>query len=171
MKKEIIKKFDDILNYLINKKIEIDYVELAGDLMRTPFLQKIIEDKGLKISKWILIDECTSIGSALYDSFVHGNFQIKQLKKFDEYDNVNKNESFKGFSIDEKRKINYKIIFHLFEQEKIDSEYNSFIYQKNDLSKLYYDIKVYIKKRGNKEDINKIEEFDKKIRDIDNLNE
>ena len=48
--------------------------------MRTPILQKMIENKNLKICKTILIDECTSVGAALYGKFIKGNFPIKQIK-------------------------------------------------------------------------------------------
>ena len=50
--------------------------------MRTPILQKVIEDKNLKISKTILIDECTSVGAALLGNFFYGKFPITQLNYF-----------------------------------------------------------------------------------------
>ena len=48
--------------------------------MRTPILQSIIEIENLKICKTILIDECTSVGAALYGTFIKGNFPVSHLK-------------------------------------------------------------------------------------------
>ena len=68
------------------KKINIDCVEIAGQLMYTPILQEIVEKNGLKISKSILIDECTSTGAALLRSFFEGDFPLKtKLKNFYHY--------------------------------------------------------------------------------------
>ena len=54
--------------------------------MYTPILQEIVEKNGLKISKSILIDECTSTGAALLRSFFEGDFPLKtKLKNFYHY--------------------------------------------------------------------------------------
>ena len=67
--REELKKFENKLKEIINianeKNIKIDYVEIAGELMRTPCLQNIIIDNNLQISKTILIDECASVGAAI----------------------------------------------------------------------------------------------------------
>jgi len=80
LKNEFIQNLNDILEYAKNKNIKIDYVEIAGDLMRTSILQNIIIKKNLKIFKSIIIDECTSIGAALLGNFIKGKFPIKNLK-------------------------------------------------------------------------------------------
>ncbi len=73
-------------NYIKFKKINIDCVEIAGQLMYTPILQEMVEKNGLKISKSILIDECTSTGAALLRSFFEGDFPLKtKLKNFYHY--------------------------------------------------------------------------------------
>ena len=66
-------------------------IEMAGEIMRTPILQKIIEsvwNEQFPISKGILIDECTSIGAALYGYFTNvGVLPMKHFKKIYEYNN------------------------------------------------------------------------------------
>ena len=79
--------YNNILNYAKNKDIYIDKIEMAGGLMRTPSLQKIIEKNNYTISKTILIDECTSIGASLYDYFIQK--KIKQIKTFENIYNYN----------------------------------------------------------------------------------
>jgi len=73
--------FNNILDYIKEKKINIDKIEMAGGLMRTPSLQKIIE-KNYILSKTILIDECTSIGASLYE---YSQKKIEQNKKLKIY--------------------------------------------------------------------------------------
>ena len=53
--------------------------------MRTPILQKLIEEKNLKIYKTILIDECTSIGATVLGNFINGYYPINNLKNFFHY--------------------------------------------------------------------------------------
>ena len=67
-------------------------IEMAGEIMRTPILQKIIEsvwNEQFPISKGILIDECTSIGAALYGYFMNVGklLPIKEFTKIYEYNN------------------------------------------------------------------------------------
>ena len=71
-----------VLNYAKSKFIFIDYVEIGGELMRTPILQKILSNNFLTISKNLIIDESKSVGAALLGNFIKGNFPIKQLKNF-----------------------------------------------------------------------------------------
>ena len=61
---------------------EIHSVEMAGELLRTPILQKIII-KILKlkdISKTILVDECTSVGAALFNAYALKKFPLKSFE-------------------------------------------------------------------------------------------
>ena len=71
-----------VLEYAKKNYIFIDYVEIAGELMKTPILQTIIENNNLRVNKNITIDECTSIGASLLNHFSKGNFPIKHLKNF-----------------------------------------------------------------------------------------
>ena len=59
---------------------------MAGDLMRTPILQEIVKKiTGKDLSKGILIDECPSVGAALYTSLINNNFPIPQFKGITDY--------------------------------------------------------------------------------------
>ena len=61
--------------------IQLTNVEMAGELMRTPALEKIIKEiLNMEMSKTILTDECISVGSALYGSLLKGCFPIKNFR-------------------------------------------------------------------------------------------
>ena len=83
--KKINNTFDEIIKYSNNNKIKIDCVEIAGELMRTPSLQKMIEKENLKISKSLLTDECTSVGAALIGNYIKRKFPIASYKLFYHY--------------------------------------------------------------------------------------
>ena len=56
-------------------------VEMAGELMRTPALERIVKEiLNMEMSKTILTDECISVGSALYGSLLKGCFPIKNFR-------------------------------------------------------------------------------------------
>ena len=56
-------------------------VEMAGELMRTPAMEKIVKEiLNMEMSKTILTDECISVGSALYGSLLKGCFPIKNFR-------------------------------------------------------------------------------------------
>ena len=68
-----------------NKKnypdIDLTNVEMAGELMRTPCLEKIIKEiTQIEMSKTILTDECLSVGCSLYGALLKGCFPIKNFK-------------------------------------------------------------------------------------------
>ena len=66
---------------------------MAGEIMRNPDFQNLSEEIfNIQISKTILIDECTSVGAALY-GYYNKN---KTLSNF---------EYFKELIVNEKRKI------------------------------------------------------------------
>ena len=108
--KEIDKYFNNVINYAKKKNIIIDCVEIAGELMRTPILQKMIDNKKLKISKSLLIDECTSVGAALLGNYIKGNLPIANYKFFFHYNyykimyqisfNINSNNDPKNLLMD-----------------------------------------------------------------------
>ena len=84
---EYINKFKNILKLIIDyvkkKKLNLNEIEIAGEIMRTPIFQKIIEDNKLKISKGILIDECCSVGASLLGNYIKKkNFPLIHLKNF-----------------------------------------------------------------------------------------
>ena len=79
LKKELINFCNRIKN--IYPDVQITNIEMAGELMRTPLLEKVVKDViGLEMSKTILIDECISVGSSLYGSLLKGCFPIKNFK-------------------------------------------------------------------------------------------
>ena len=56
-------------------------VEMAGELMRTPAMERIVKEiLNMEMSKTILTDECISVGSALYGSLLKGCFPIKNFR-------------------------------------------------------------------------------------------
>jgi len=87
--KDYVKEIDiylkKMIDYTKNNKIEIDSVEIAGELMRTPILQKVIEDNKLKISKSLLIDEASSVGAGILGNYILGKLPIANFKKFYNY--------------------------------------------------------------------------------------
>ncbi len=76
---------NEILNYAKINNININYVEIAGELMNTPIFQEIILENNLELFNSIIIDECTSVGSALFNHFIKGNLPIKHLSNFISY--------------------------------------------------------------------------------------
>jgi len=61
--------------------IHLTNVEMAGELMRTPALEKMVKEiLNIEMSKTILTDECISVGSSLYGSLLKGSFPIKNFK-------------------------------------------------------------------------------------------
>jgi len=154
---EIKKVFDSIL--LKYKTIKIDKIEMAGDLMRTPILQKMIEDKNFKVSKTILIDECTSVGASLLDYFFtkKNNFPIPELKNFIELNNVKIIDGNKK----KDEEIIDKINSHIKKFDEIDKNYNEYIEYKNTLLKNIYILYGII---SDNEIKNKINMLEKKVR-------
>ena len=157
--KEIIKILDNLIKK--NNNIKIDYVEIAGELMRTPILQNLIKKQyNLTISKTILIDECTSVGSSLLDYFFRNkeNFPIVKLNHFIEFSNDKKDKS---------QNINFnslsnKIKEHISKFNKLDDIYYKFINFKNDNLKILYFLKDYF--RNNDDIKKKINEIEKNIK-------
>ncbi len=80
-KKSLLK----ILDYSNIEEININEVEIAGEIMRTPIFQRVVENNKLKISKGILIDECCSVGVAILNKFIEKDFPIKSLEHFYHY--------------------------------------------------------------------------------------
>ena len=113
---EIFKKgLEDMLQYAQDENIKIDCVERAGNLMRTPILQKnVIENQKLKgiineVGQSVALDECTSVGAALLGNHIKGKSPsiIENCKNFYHYNyyrimyqiSDNRNESNDGKNI------------------------------------------------------------------------
>ena len=61
--------------------IQLTNVEMAGELMRTPAMEKVVKEiLNMEMSKTILTDECISVGSALYGSLLKACFPIKNFQ-------------------------------------------------------------------------------------------
>ena len=89
--KDYLNEFEEVIQKFIDdSNIKIDYVEMAGEIMRIPSFQKIIFDKNLSLSKTIIIDECTSVGSSVLGSYYNkGDFPLSHLQKFTHYNYYN----------------------------------------------------------------------------------
>ena len=125
--------------------------------MRTPILQKMIEEKNLKISKTILIDECTSIGASLLGNFYSGNFPYKDLKKV--YIKKEKIKNYDNYSLKDIQ-LKEEIINHIQKEQIMDLNFDCAITKKIELSKLINKIK-------GKNKNNELNEINKKLRNKD----
>ncbi len=78
-------RFQKFYNKIKNKE-KLFRIEIAGQLMRTPILQKVINDIiDIKISKTIIIDEIHCIGSSLFGNFFVNNLQYGNLSMLKSY--------------------------------------------------------------------------------------
>ena len=95
-KEEFEKLIEDDVNYFKDRfqkfynkfkyKDKLYKIEMAGQLMRTPILQKVINDIiDIKISKTIIIDEIHCIGSSLFGNFFVNNLQYGNLSMIKSY--------------------------------------------------------------------------------------
>ena len=84
----------------------IHTIEMAGELLRTPILQDIVTKltQIKEVSKTILVDECTSVGAALFTAYALKKFPIKHFEfltgynMYDIYYTINgDSNSFKNF--------------------------------------------------------------------------
>ena len=84
--KEEVECFTKYLNEfkgLIDKRLLNNLtIEMAGELMRTPILQNKVSKcfNNISISKGILIDECASVGAALYGYYINDKLPISTFK-------------------------------------------------------------------------------------------
>ena len=108
-----------------NKKnypnIDITNVEMAGELMRTPILEKAVKDIcKIEMSKTILTDECLSVGCSLYGALLKGVFPIKNFKGIYHLNHYSINSSINNGPIEEFVSNHYQI-----------PEFKSFTFDKN----------------------------------------
>ena len=83
------KRFESFFNEvkkILKDKNSIYKIEMGGQLMRTPILQKIINEiTGISISKTISCDECHSLGVLLYGTFILEKRKFQQLEFVNSY--------------------------------------------------------------------------------------
>ena len=170
--KEIIeiieKEFDETLKYIKDKQIEVNSLEIAGEIFRIPTFQEIFKKKGFKDFKLeeednffntILIDECASVGAALLGSFYEGDFPLKTLKKFENKVTEDKFEYKPDNSlIKEIRK-------HIEIQKYLDSLYHEFTKNKNNYKDYIYSLKKV--NSMSTENSKKIKDLQRKLQKIE----
>ena len=117
---------NELINFINrNKKnypnIDITNVEMAGELMRTPILEKAVKDIcKIEMSKTILTDECLSVGCSLYGALLKGVFPIKNFKGIYHLNHYSINSSINNGPIEEFVSNHYQI-----------PEFKSFTFDKN----------------------------------------
>ena len=105
---------------------------MGGQLMRTPILEKIIQDiSNKKLSKTIALDECHSLGTLLYTLFI---VQKKKFEKLNKVSSITKN--YFKYQINSAH-----IIISNFKKEKIKIKLGNY----NNLSNMVY-INFFYKK-------------------------
>ena len=119
----------ELINFIDrNKKnypnIDITNVEMAGELMRTPILEKAVKDIAkIEMSKTILTDECLSVGCSLYGSLLKGTFPIKNFKGIYHLNHYSIKSSINNGPIEEFISNHYQI-----------PEFKSFTFDKNSMN-------------------------------------
>ena len=153
LEKIIKNKLDIFRNELIkfcqrnNKNypgIQLTNVEMAGELMRTPAMEKIIKEiLNMEMSKTILTDECISVGCSLYGSLLQASFPIKNfqgiyhLNHYSILYSINDNE-IKEFVDDHHQIPEFKFLY--FGEEYFNNENNkkiniTFYHKKEEIEK------------------------------------
>jgi molecular chaperone DnaK (HSP70) len=82
----------DLLKVIKGKENSIKFVQMAGEVMRTQILEKILKDNfNLSLEKNISIDECISIGGAISGFYFHNLYNKNEnlFKNFYEYNYYN----------------------------------------------------------------------------------
>ena len=116
----------ELINFINrNKKnypnIDITNVEMAGELMRTPVLEKTVKEIcKIEMSKTILTDECLSVGCSLYGALLKGVFPIRNFKGIYHLNHYSINSSINNAPINEFISNHYQI-----------PEFKSFTFDKN----------------------------------------
>ena len=116
----------ELINFINrNKKnypnIDITNVEMAGELMRTPVLEKTVKEIcKIEMSKTILTDECLSVGCSLYGALLKGVFPIRNFKGIYHLNYYSINSSINNAPINEYISNHYQI-----------PEFKSFTFDKN----------------------------------------
>ena len=121
-KQELINFFDKNKKYYPN--IDITNIEMAGELMRTPILERTVKEiSKIEMSKTILTDECLSVGCSLYAALLKGIFPIKNFKGIYHLNHYSINSSINNAPVEEFVSNHYQI-----------PEFKSFIIDKNNMN-------------------------------------
>ena len=118
----------ELINFIQRNKqnypnIDITNVEMAGELMRTPVLERTVKETcKIEMSKTILTDECLSVGCSLYGALLKGVFPIKNFKGIYHLNHYSINSSINNGPIEEFVSNHYQI-----------PEFKSFIFDKNQM--------------------------------------
>ena len=118
----------ELINFIKRNKqnypnIDITNVEMAGELMRTPVLERTVKEIcKIEMSKTILTDECLSVGCSLYGALLKGVFPIKNFKGIYHLNHYSINSSINNGPIEEFVSNHYQI-----------PEFKSFIFDKNQM--------------------------------------
>ena len=123
--------------------IDLTNVEMAGELMRTPILEKTIKDiTKIEMSKTILTDECLSVGCSLYCSLLKGCFPIKNFKGIYHLNHYSILSSINDGKIEEFISNHYQIPefkSFTFDKSQLADKINiSFYHKKNEIQEYYY---------------------------------
>ena len=160
-------------------------MEIAGEFMRTPFLQKKIneifankDNKKKIISTTILIDECASVGAALLGKYLYGDFPLPLEFNYLGYSNkifkgkeeIRKYiESLKGNKSElEKNQFISTIKNHILEQKRLDEKYDDLIKKKSEKSKsIYYLKNLALKNDGLKVLLKQLNDLERRLRNME----
>ena len=118
----------ELINFIQRNKqnypnIDITNVEMAGELMRTPVLERTVKEIcKIEMSKTILTDECLSVGCSLYGALLKGVFPIKNFKGIYHLNHYSINSSINNGPIEEFVSNHYQI-----------PEFKSFTFDKNQM--------------------------------------
>ena len=118
----------ELINFIQRNKqnypnIGITNVEMAGELMRTPVLERTVKEIcKIEMSKTILTDECLSVGCSLYGALLKGVFPIKNFKGIYHLNHYSINSSINNGPIEEFVSNHYQI-----------PEFKSFVFDKNQM--------------------------------------
>ena len=114
----------ELINFIQRNKqnypnIDITNVEMAGELMRTPVLERTVKEIcKIEMSK----TECLSVGCSLYGALLKGVFPIKNFKGIYHLNHYSINSSINNGPIEEFVSNHYQI-----------PEFKSFIFDKNQM--------------------------------------
>jgi len=146
-KEELIKFCDRIKqNY---PDIDLTNVEMAGELMRTPILERTIKDiTKIEMSKSILTDECLSVGCSLYGTLLKGCFPINNFKGIYHLNHYSILNCVNNGKVEEFISNHYQIPefkSFTFEKKALNNKINITFYHKKDEIKEY----LYSNDKGN----------------------
>ena len=145
---------DELINFCDRIKqnypdIDLTNVEMAGELMRTPILERTIKDiTKIEMSKSILTDECLSVGCSLYGALLKGCFPINNFKGIYHLNHYSILNCVNNGRVEEFISNHYQIPefkSFTFEKKALNNKINITFYHKKDEIKEY----LYSNDRGN----------------------